>query len=70
MEGCVIRESLRTSYMYRPLWHGRHEQLSVRRTRRQVVQRRREEVLLPHVHGGSVEVVNKGEDDPIPAILW
>ena len=60
----------RTSYLYGPLSHRRHEQLSVRRSRRQVVQRRREEVLLPHVHGGGLEVVDEGEDDPVPAILW
>ena len=59
-----------TSYLYGPLWHGRHEQLSVRRARRQVVQRRRQVVLLPHVHGGGLEVVDEGEYDPVPAILW
>ena len=52
------------------LRHGRHEQLTLRLALRQVVQRRRQEVLVPHVLEGRPEVVDDGEDGPVAAVLW
>ena len=51
------------------LRHGRQEQLIPGRARREVVQRRRQEVLVPHVQEGGPEVVDDGEDGPVAAVL-
>ena len=52
------------------LRHGRHEQLTPRLALRQVVQRRRQEVIVPHVLEGRPEVVDDGEDGPVAPVLW
>ena len=63
------RKIQRLSHVHGTLWHGRHEQLTQRRARRQLVQRRRQEVIVPRVQGRRPEVVDDGEDGPIAAIL-
>ena len=65
---CDIRE--RSRHLQRlVLRHGRQEQLISRRARREVVQRRRQEVLVPHVQEGGPQVVDDGEYGPVAAVL-